>query len=291
MTPESLAAEVSSLFTLPELALRACAVMDAPAATAHDLIEVIELDANLAARVLRLANSALYGQRGRVDTLSQAIALIGHKAVRDLVLATSAARAFHDIPAEFVDMDTFWDNSTTCAVFARLTAHYLRMRDAETLFLAGLLHSVGRLVFYARRPAEYREVLRLTQDEGLDLNAGERKVFGFDHSALGAALLQGWQLPERLHTAVRCQLDPTAAPADYARDVAVVHLAAAQASNIAPCLKTRQEPTQFIPDSAALRSMQWLELTPAALQEIRLETLAASLEVIEIINPGTSIIY
>lgn len=289
-TPASLAEEVHSLFSLPDLVFRACKVMDSPTATAQDLVEVVQLDANLVATVLRLANSAMYGQRGRVDTLTRAVALIGHRALRDLVLAASAVKVFRDIPPEFVDMDTFWDNSTTCAVFARLAASYLRMKDGDSLFLAGLLHSVGRLVFYVRRPAEYREVLRLAQADGLDLVEGERRVFGFSHAEVGAALLESWGLPEKLHQTVRHQLASDAAP-DFVREVAVIHLAATQAAQLAPCLKTAMEPEPFTPDAQVANSMKLLGLSRATLEEIRLETLASGLEVLEIIHPGTSIVF
>ena len=289
-SPAALAEEVHSLFSLPELVFRACRVMDAPTATAQDLVEVIQLDANLVATVLRLANSALYGQRGRVDTLHRAVALIGHQALRDLVLAASAVKVFRDIPPEFVDMDSFWDNSTTCAVFARLAAGYLRMKDADSLFLAGLLHGVGRLVFYARRPVAYREALRLTQTDGLSLEDAEEAVFGFSHAQVGSALLQAWNLPEMLHTAVRCQMDPTTA-GDFAKEAALLHLASTQAALIAPCLKTEEEPGPYIPTAEAIASMQLLGLSKGNFEEIRLETLAASLEVLEIIHPGTGIVY
>ena len=100
MTPYQLASEVATLFTLPDVALRACTVMDRPNATAQDLIEIVGIDPNLALTVLKLANSVLYGSRGHIDTLARAIALIGHKALRDLVLATSAVKTFRGIPTE-----------------------------------------------------------------------------------------------------------------------------------------------------------------------------------------------
>jgi HD-like signal output (HDOD) protein len=290
MTAKELAGEVSSLFSLPDLVVRACAVMDSPSATAQDLIEVIELDANLVATVLRLANSALYAGRGNIATLTRAVALIGNNAVRDLVLATAAVKAFRDIPEAFVDMDAFWDNSVTAAVIARLIAGRLRIRDGEGLFLAGLLHGVGRLVFYARRPEATREALRLAKDRSMPLADAERAVFGFGHPEVGAALLEIWGLPERLTLPVRHQFDPAAAPT-CSREVAIVHLAADMAANLAPCLKTHHEAETYLPDARAAESMQLLGLTPAALMEITADTLAASLEVIEIIHPSTSIIY
>lgn len=290
MTPNELAGEVSTLFSLPDLVLRACTVMDSPTADAQDLIEVIELDANLAATVLRLANSALYGARGRIETLSRAVALIGHDALRNLVLATAAVRSFRDIPDEFVDMDVFWDNSATSGVLARLIAGECRMKDGEALFLAGLLHGVGRLVFYARRPAEYREALREANTNGIPLAEAEQKVFGFSHAELGAALLEGWGLPEKLCVTVRHQLEPAAA-ASFEREIAVVHLAGDMAEILAPCLKTDHEPETYIPDAQASLSMQRLGLTPATLMEINLEALGASLEVAEIFHSNTSFRY
>lgn len=288
MTPHELASEVSSLFSLPDLVIRACTVMESPTASAQDLIEVIELDANLTATVLRLANSALYGSRGKVETLTRAVALIGHNALRDLVLATAAVNTFRDIPAEFVDMDTFWDNSATSAVLARLLADRLRMRDGESLFLAGLLLGVGRLVFYVRRPVQYREALEHARE--ISLADAERRVFGFSHAELGAALLESWGLPEKLTLAVRHQLDPASAP-DFAKEVAVIHLAGDLAANLAPCLKTEYEPETYRPDSRATDSMQLLGLSPATLKEISLEGQVASLEISEILHPCTSVTY
>lgn len=288
MTPHELAGEVSTLFSLPDLVVRACAVMDSPSATAQDLIEVIELDANLAATVLRLANSALYGGRGGVETLTRAVSLVGHNAVRDLVLATAAVQSFRDIPAEFVDMNTFWDNSATSAMLARLIAGHLRMRDGETLFLTGLLQGVGRLVFYVRRPAQYREVLRQAQTMSLD--EAECQVFGFSHAEVGAALLESWGLPERLTLPVRHQLDPAAAP-NFVKEVALIHLVGDLAANLAPCLKSEYEPESYVPGDRARDSMQLLGLSLATVKEISLEAQSASLEIAEILHPCTSVAY
>ncbi len=290
MTPHDLADEVSTLFSLPDLVIRACAVMDSPTATAQVLVEVVELDTNLAATVLRLANSALYAGRGRIDTLSRAVVLIGHNALRDLVLATSAVTSFQGIPKEFVDMDSFWENSTTCAVIARLIAGRGRLREGESLFLSGLMHGIGRLVFYVRRPDDYREVLELSRATELSLSESEARVFGFNYAELGAALLERWGLPERLYMPVRHQLVPLSAP-DFTRETAILHLATEMTCDIAPCFKTACESEPYVPDPTAIPCMQMLGLTPAAMTEISLDAMAASLEVLEIIRPTTSVTY
>lgn len=289
MTPLSLASEVTSLFALPDLVARACAIMGSPTGTAQQLVEVVELDAGLAATVLRLANSALYGY-GRVETLNHAVALIGYKTLQDLVLATSVVRTFKNIPPEFVDMGTFWDNSITCGVLAKLIAQRAKVPESEALFIAGLLHGVGHLVFYTRRPVEYRQVLQLAAGDENQLVAAERQVFGFTYADVGAALIESWGLPKRLRVVVGHHLDPAQAPA-HAKEVAVVHLANKLAADLAPCIKSREAPSRYTPDQNATASMQSLGLTAQDLDEIRADALAASLEVIEIIHPGATTIF
>lgn len=286
MTPQTLAGEVSTLFTLPDVVVRARAVMDAPMGSAQALVDVIETDAGLAAMILRLANSVLYGHLGRVDDLGHALAIIGHKNLRDLILATSVVRHFRDIPAEFVDMDTFWNNSITCGALVDLIARRAKLPQEEPLFIAGLLHGIGRLVFYARRPAEYRMAIRYAEGGGQGITAAEQRIFGFTYAQLGAALLTLWGLPERLRVAVEYHLTPDDAPA-HRKAVAVVHLASGLAANLAPSLKTPAPATPYTPAQSLFAGH--LGLTASDLDDIRGEALAASLEIAEIVQPNATI--
>lgn len=288
MSPQSLANEASTLFTLPDVVLRANAVMASPKGTSHELVRVIEADAGLAARVLRLANSILYGYFGRVENLTHALAIVGHNALRDLVLASAAVRTFSNIPAEFVDMDTYWDNSITCGVLAQQIARRLHLAESDALFIGGLLHGVGRLVFYARRPHEYRTAIQLARNGDTDLAIAERAVFGFTYAELGAALLSAWGLPRRLCLVVEYQLEPEQAPA-HQKEAALLHLANAMAARLAPCVKTREQPEPLTPGLVAFAAK--LGLGQDDLEQLQLATLSSSLEIIEIIHPNATTIY
>jgi HD-like signal output (HDOD) protein len=290
MTPQSLAAEVSSLFALPDVVLRVQALLDKPDVNAREISAAVELDAGLATAVLHLANSVLYGQHGRVDTVARAIDLIGRRTLREMVLATSVVKVFRHIPEQFVDMATFWDNSITCGVVARLLGRRIRMQDADSLFLAGLLHGVGRLVFYARRPDQYRELLAAGPAGEKALVASERATFGFDYAELGAALLTNWSLPQRLCFAIANQNELIGAPAGFIREVAIIHVANDVAASLAPCLKQQASPETYEPgfDPAA---REILNISQEDLDAVRLETLAQTFDIIEIINPGSALIY
>ncbi len=288
MTAQALVQEVGTLFSLPDAALRLNELMEDPQANLQELAEVIERDAGLAAAVLRMTNSAYYGLPAKVGSIPMAINLIGQRALRAMVLSLSVTRAFKGLPADLVDMQAFWENSTACAAIARALARRARTGNPDELFLAGLLHAVGRLVFYARRPVHYREILSPGMS-ALQLAAAERRVFGFDHAELGAALLAAWRLPPLLVTAVAYQLRPMQAPA-HVREVAIVHVAQDLAAGTAPQLKTAQPQPDYRPAiDPAVGTRLGLDL--AVLPEIRQEALLEAVEVLEIINPRATLIY
>ena len=285
MSPQQLAQEVENLFSLPDVAIRLNNLIDQPDTSIQDLVEVVQLDAGIAATVLRLANSAWYGLPSRVDTISRAITLIGQKALRDLVMSTSVITTFKGISSEFVDMRDFWDNSVTCGVVTRSLAQKCGIRDAERMFLAGLLHKVGRLVFYASRPVQYRQVLQDKNGGEAAIIAAEEAVFGFNYAQLGAALLRAWHVPAALDEMVEFQLDPKHAP-NYPFDAAIVHVAGDIAYHMAPDIKARFELGEY---NLTFRESAWdaLGLERSVLAETMQNSLVQSFELLEIINPRT----
>ncbi len=289
-TPQSLAAEVESLFALPDVVLRLNRLLSSAEVNNHEISSVVELDPGLASNVLRLANSPLLGQHGKVGSVARAIDLIGHRALRDLVLATSVTQVFANIPEEFVDMTSFWDNSITSGVAAQLLGRLVHMHDTESLFLSGLLHGVGRLVFYTRRPDEYRALLSEKLESDQDLVAAEQRAFGFTYAELGAALLTNWSLPLSICTAVKLQLKPEVAAASNAREVAILHIANDIATSLSPCLKQREDTFTWVPGFIPY-AQETLDVSLEDLQALRLEALTQAFEIIVIINPRSSLIY
>ena len=283
MTPQQLVQEVSHLFSLPDVAIRINELIDKPDTSTHDLVEVVQLDAGISATVLRLANSAWYGLPSKVDTISRAITLIGMKALRDLVLSTAVITTFKGISSEFVDMMDFWDNSVTCGVVTRNLALKCGIRESERMFLAGLLHKVGRLVFYVSRPVQYRQVL-MDKDMGESaIVDAERQVFGFTFAELGAALLRAWRVPEALDEVIAYQTRPLDAPY-YQRESAIMHVAADIAFHMSPDIKARFQLGEY---NLTFDEAVWasLAIEREFLTEIMQNSLIQSFELIEIVNP------
>jgi len=283
MTPQQLVQEVDHLFSLPDVAVRLNELIDQPDTSTKQLVDVVQLDAGIAATVLRLANSAWYGLPSRVDTISRAITLIGLKALRDLVLSTSVITTFKGISSEFVDMMDFWDNSVTCGVVTRNLAQRCGVKESERMFLAGLLHKVGRLVFYISRPVQYRQVL-MDKDIGEPaVVEAEHQVFGFSHAELGGALLRHWRVPEALDEVIAYQLNPFEAPY-YQKEASILHMAADMAFHMAPDIKARGELGEY---NLTFDEDVWASLGQPreSIAEIMQSSLIQSFELLEIVNP------
>ena len=226
MTPEleSLIAKSVTLASLPEAVTRTQALINSPDSSATEIGDSLSHDPALTARLLRIVNSPYYGFAAQIETVSRAITLIGTLELLDLVLAASVVRLFDDIPQELVTMDEFWEHSLYTAVMARTLAQRGRAPDTERYFIAGLIHDIGELVLFSKRPAQSAEVLRRAQAKPNERLAAERQVFGFTHGQVGAELARAWNLPPSLVTAIQYHHTPDDADA-FQLEAAIVHCA------------------------------------------------------------------
>jgi putative nucleotidyltransferase with HDIG domain len=225
-TPAELIKEIDSLVSFPAVGVRVSQMAGDPNVSATQIGSVISQDPALTARLLRIANSAAYGLSAEVSTVSRAVAVIGTKLIRDLVLATSTINAFEGIPNELVTMENFWRHSLYCGLAARSLAERRHMKGNETLFIAGLLHDVGQLVVFKKLPQESKQALMLSLEgpDDLALHKAEQQVFGFDHAQVGGALLRHWHFPEILVECAEFHHAPALAQ-KHPLEAALVHIA------------------------------------------------------------------
>jgi HD-like signal output (HDOD) protein len=226
MTPDTLVGDVAALVSLPEVVVRINALVDDPKSSAEDIGRAVAQDAALTARLLTLANSAMFGLSRQIDTVGRAIAVLGTRQVRDLTLGLSAVRSFAGIPNELVSMQSFWHHSVLCAVTARQLAGACHRGRPDSSFVAGLLHDVGQLVLFNKLPRESRSALLMSIDEPNepDLHLCERTLLGFDHAAVGGALARSWHLPAALAECIEFHHEPGRAES-HPLEVALVHIA------------------------------------------------------------------
>ncbi len=195
VNPESLVDKDICLASLPNIFFEISKVISDPRSSAIHVADVISKDTALAAKLLRMVNSAFYSFPSKIDTISRAVMIVGSKQLSTLALGTSVIKVFKAIPAGLVDMKSFWEHSITCGISARMIASFKNIPNPERLFVAGLLHDIGRIVIYKQLPRQGKEILLRAQQIHCLLRNAELEILGFDHTHIGGLLLKKWKLP------------------------------------------------------------------------------------------------
>lgn len=276
---------VNDLLSLPDAAIRLNALLNDPEASTGEIADVVSLDPALSARVLRAVNSAYFGLRVRVDTISKAISMIGTSELHSLVLATSAAQAFKNISCKLVDMESFWQHSVRAALAARGFAETSLRRHRERVFLAALMHDVGQLVMYHQLPEQSVKILEVMQT-GESREAAEFSLLGFTHAEVGAALLERWNLPASLTEPVRFH-HAIGDAVDHAKEAALIHLG----SKVSHLMEN--DIGEDAPELLDVAPEVWAQAGCSAeeLDEVIVDVGMHWLQVIEIVAPGSMLIY
>ena len=221
---EHMVQDVSTIHSLPMFYSQLSEAIDHPRSSIGDIAKIISEDMGLTARILKLANSPLFGYFSKIDSITQAVTIIGVFQVRDLALAISVMDAFKGIPEDLVNMEQFWKHSIATGLAARLLATSQREANIERFFVAGILHDVGRLVMYVRVPDLCLQLLEESRATGTLLYRAEMEYFSFDHADVGGALLKRWKIPPSVAEPVGSHHDCRRA-SQYPREASILHVA------------------------------------------------------------------
>ena len=221
---EQMVQDVSTIHSLPMFYSQLSEAIDHPRSSIGDIAKIISEDQGLTARILKLSNSPLFGYFSKIDTITQAVTIIGVLQVRDLALALSVMDVFKGIPEDLVNMERFWKHSIATGLAAKLLATSQREANLERFFVAGILHDIGRLVMYVRVPEICLELLQECRAAGTLLHRAERARFSFDHADVGSALLRRWKIPPRVAEPVGSHHDCRKGD-QYPREGSILHLA------------------------------------------------------------------
>ncbi len=211
------------LTTLPDVFTRINEAIMRPSSSSREIADLISRDTGLSARLLKVVNSAFYGYPSQIDSLPQAVSIVGTNQLSMLALGIDVISEFKGIPGGYINMDLFWRHSIACGIVARLIAATKNIQNTERLFVAGMLHDIGRLVVYHCLPHDALDILEKARDSEEPLCRLEAGYLGGDHAEIGGLLLQVWSLPLSLENAVRYHHQPAESPNGL--EPAIVHVA------------------------------------------------------------------
>jgi len=226
--PEQLHAKLKSCRTLPSVPGVVIQILDLcerDEVGVPEIARVLSRDPALTTKLLKVANSAYYGVRSEVSTVSRAISILGINATLSLALSFSFVRNLRKSGKTGFDHRLYWRRSVISSAAARAIAGGTRDGNRDEMFLAGLLQDIGMLVLSEAIPALYDPLAAASGRCHEKLVELEREALGIDHAAVGAWFLERWNLPERLRIAVEASHDPEKADgteeAAFCRSVAL----------------------------------------------------------------------
>ncbi|MGB9715376.1 MAG: HDOD domain-containing protein [Thermodesulfovibrionales bacterium] len=236
--------------------------MNNPKSSILDIARIISNDQGLTARLLKMANSPLYGFPSKIETITQAISILGTQQINDLILATTVLNLFKKIPEELIDLESFWNHSIACGISARVIATYRREHNVERFFVAGILHDIGRLILYTKMPELSVEILETNRESKKLLYRIEQEITGYDHADVGGLLADKWKLPLSIKEMVKFHHRP-ALSTHFPTETAVIHLA----DILAHAMELGSSGERFVPplDTNAWESVG---LTPSLLSSV-----------------------
>lgn len=167
-----------------------------PDANINDIAEIIEKDQASVTKLLRIANSSIYGFRSRISNVSQAILFIGFEEVKNILLTLKVINLFRTFDEEikFVNPIDFWKQSIGTGVIARMIGMNIGIQNNDVLFLSGITHNIGKLLFYLTIPEEYEKVLKVHSEKHISIQDAEREILGISNSMAGEMLAEKWRL-------------------------------------------------------------------------------------------------
>jgi len=190
---------IKDLPTLPTVAMEVMALTQDPDSSMADIVTVVQNDPAITTKILRIANSAFYGMRQKIDSINRALVVLGMNEVNNLITSISVFKTFpitSDSPS--FDREKFWEHCALTGEIAKNISVKLGMKIMSEVFTAGLLHDVGKIIMDQYFHDDFNKALEISFSQNIPLYEAEKQVFGVNHSQIGGWVAEKWKLPRNL---------------------------------------------------------------------------------------------
>ncbi len=218
--------DADDLPALPDIVNKVLEQIENPNSSPKDFQDIISKDPVLTAKVLKMANSAYYGFSRKITTISQAIIILGLETLKSLVIAVSTLKYLHQ---EFDGYGYFrgdlWRHSLATAIGAKQIAKAQGIKEAETPFIAGLLHDIGKILLGKRIGKYMSSIKTIVKNRDISFDIGEKEVLRFNHADIGGALAEYWKLPQVFIDVCKFHHTPLQCTTENLNIVKIIHVA------------------------------------------------------------------
>jgi HD-like signal output (HDOD) protein len=218
--------ETQEFATLPPVAAHVLKLLEDDNIDIRTIAKVIESDASLTMKLLRVANSPLYAIRTEITSIQQAIITLGLNRLTNIVLGVSIFSRFliNSQKGASEIIEKFWWHSSCTGIVAKAISGKIKRYYRENEFIGGLLHDIGKLAMLQFDASKYKQVIDLVHNDKVLDTFAEREIFGTDHKEVGEQIAILWKLPEELTSIITYHDSPSDSPV-FKELVSVVRLA------------------------------------------------------------------
>ncbi len=218
--------KIDELPTLPATATRLLTLFEDKNSNTSVITDVIHKDPALAAKILKVANSAYYGFSQKISDLERAVALLGFNMVKSLAVSIGVMKSLPSNNKTNRAGKELWLHSITVAVLMKeLGRKIFNERDSESLFILGLLHDVGIVAIDQFFSEQSEEIIKQAEEaEQMDIPLIERRILGYDHGEIGGVLLTRWKFPEIITSSVSLHHQDISQENEISRDIALLKI-------------------------------------------------------------------
>jgi len=217
--------EAADLPTVPTVAKKVVKALSNPNTNINDLNKIISTDQALSARLLKIANSAMYYCQREIKGLGMAMSRIGFASLKSIVIAVSTK----DIYKTFGEAEKLlWEHSVGASIAAQTVANAIGGFKADEIFTGGLMHDIGKTLLNNKDPKKYSQVFKEVHEGGKSFAEVEKELYDYTHAEVGSLLINKWNLPEILTEVIRIHHDLDSQekiPQVELRNAAVINLA------------------------------------------------------------------
>lgn len=209
---------IDTLPTLPGILKKLSRLLDKPNVSLTEIGAFVSNDPVIAAKILKMVNSAIYGFSGRISSVKQAVILLGLNVIKGLLLSVSIFELMQDT------MVGLWEHSMGCSVAARLIAQRIGLKDTEEIAVSALLHDIGKVILILQYPERYAYAMEEAQKRKVVICLTEEDVFPVTHAEAGGWITERWRFPKSLTEVIKCHHKPQLSRT-FSREASIVFLA------------------------------------------------------------------
>jgi len=220
--------KIDEIPTLSPMLQKVVSLIQSSNSDAQDVTDVISRDPSLTSKILKVSNSAYYGFSKSVDTLDRAVMVLGFNMISSLAMSVGIIKTLSagEKTGRF-SRERLWIHSLAVGtIMKEMGARFGKKEESDSLFVAGLLHDIGKVVLDQFFAEDYQKALEETGClESADVCAAEKNYFGMDHGEVGSLLLKRWNFPETMYEIIAMDHKTEIPEGINAADVAMLHIA------------------------------------------------------------------